>query len=504
MAIVEDFPEPFKHIQHSLQPYIKPRQETLHIRRILASHLESHVRLKEEHFISRPLSLIDSAIIVDTPSTGVRGIRREYIRAARANIKARKEYDDVKKQHRVQANTEHSGQIQEESRTLDSFLKVVKYRRKHERLRIIQDYVDMLVQKPAALASHLDPKLVLKDMEPLPKVPQDVMNVPVSHHDMKRTDLKELMDKLEKSVLRAKLLLGKEQNLLAKTKSGDSESVTPGGRLQALGTARNELITWIETELARAGETNATSDDGQEAKSSERREGDYIERWLDIVRRQYSQYTKSRQTLIIAATGNTESPLISTNDEGEVDLFLEKEPLPNSSGVSCAHRYLEELLSISNQQKSCIQLKSHLTISLAKNLKETTHVMDRFVEESHLLPAHPMTSGNLQRQGLASFADEISNYEKPDSSHRARAWVFASHSASLATKESISEKLKDGGQSISEAQRTLQDLYTFLGEQVKESEANEPSGKSNRVTKDIWGQLDGQLGVIQTDEQNPS
>ena len=125
---------------------------------------------------------------------------------------------------------------------------------------------------------------------------------------------------------------------------------------------------------------------------------------------------------------------------------------------------------------------------------------DRLVEESHLLPAHPMPSGNLQRKGLASFADEISSYEKPDSSHRARAWVFASRSASLATKGIISERLEDGQHSISEAQRTLQDLYTLIGEQVKGTDGNEPGGRINTGSKDIWGQLDGQLGVIQTDD----
>jgi hypothetical protein len=423
-------------------------------------------------------------------------------------MKAREEYDTIKKEHHLQNPREqpdiYSLHIPGSSETtLESFLNVVKYRRKHERLRIIRDYIDTLAQKPAAAANYLDPKVVLKDVEPLPKVPEEVMNSSGPRHDAERTDLKELVDQLEKSVLRAKLLLKKEQKFLAKIKvdhSGVTASDTQEGRLQALGMARKELINWIETELAKAGDSSEDSLGGDSDKVTERVGKDYIESQLNLIQRQYSQYTKTRQTLISTATEKGESPSARANDD--IELLAEREVPTNSNAMSnVIYPYLEELASISNEQKSTIQQKSHLTISLAKQLKEAGQGLDRLADESHLLPIYPLPSGSSHRKGPASFGDVISGSEKPNSSRRARAWVFASDSATLATMEAVSEKLEEGKVSALAAQLALSELHSLLGEKLRETKiSGEANPTESLSTNDLWAQLDGQLGAIKTEE----
>jgi hypothetical protein len=76
----------------------------------------------------------------------------------------------------------------------------------------------------------------------------------------------------------------------------------------------------------------------------------------------------------------------------------------------------------------------------------------------------------------------MSNQERPDASRRARAWVFASESATNATKEAISQKLEEGEKFIVKTQKTLLELDNLLGS----------DGKG-----DIWGTVDGNLGVIE-------
>jgi hypothetical protein len=262
-----------------------------------------------------------------------------------------------------------------------------------------------------------------------------------------------------------------------------------GGRLQALGTARNELISWIETELAKAGESSADPDQ-QDFKTTEKKGKDYIDTQLSSIQRQYAQYTKARQAMIIAATGSLDKPAPTTTED-DTAAAAQKEEAGKSNAMShVLHPYLEELTFVSNQQKSMIQQKSHVTIGLAKQLKEAGQGLDRLAEESHLLPSYPLAGSHRKE---TSFAEEISSHEKPDSSHRARAWVHASEVASKATKEAVAEKLEEGEAAILEARQVLLDLQHLLGEDANNG------NESKNLSKDVWSTLDGHLGVIKRD-----
>jgi hypothetical protein len=366
--------------------------------------------------------------------------------------------------------------------------------------------VDLVAQKPAARADRLDPGVVLKDIDALPQVPLDIMGTAEARQSSERTDLQGLVDQLEKAVLRAKLLLKREQKLLTKIKTGDSAPKNPstshGGRLQALGTTRNELINWVETELAKAGDGTPDSGDGSDSKLLEMGEG-FIDSELISIQRQYSRYSKARQALILAATGRLDqpSPITPGNDEDE---SMENEIATGSDVMNhTMHSYLVELMSISNEQKSIIQQKSHLTISLAKHLKKAGQDLDRLSEESHLLPAHPSTSVSVRGSGLESqpsFEHEVSSHEKPDSSRRARAWVFAADSSRAATRDAIQEKIEDGRMEVLDAQQTLLELQRLLGEgNDRETEANGKTAR-NIDSGDIWSAIAGNLGVIKRDK----
>lgn len=516
MQEYKDLPDSVQKTLHTLEPYIKPRQEVARIRQILAAHLSSHVNSKQGHPISLPLSLVDASADVEATATGVRGLQKEYIRCLRANIKARKEFAEASKKHQSNLTSEshHPGgatrdnpePLNDPGPALDSFIDVVNYRRKHERLRIIQDYVDLVAQKPAARADRLDPGVVLKDIDALPQVPLDIMGTAEARQASERTDLQGLVDQLEKAVLRAKLLLKREQKLLTKIKTDDSAPKNPssshGGRLQALGTTRNELINWVETELAKAGDGTPDSGDGSDSKLLEMGEG-FIDSELISIQRQYSRYSKARQALILAATGRLDqpSPITTGNDEDE---SMENETATGSDVMNhTMHSYLVELMSISNEQKSIIQQKSHLTISLAKHLKKAGQDLDRLSEESHLLPAHPSTSVAVRGSGLESqpsFEHEVSSHEKPDSSRRARAWVFAADSSRAATRDAIQEKIEDGRMEVLDAQQTLLELQRLLGEgNDRETEANGKTAR-NIDSEDIWSAIAGNLGVIKRDK----
>ena len=511
----DNLPEVFKQVQSSLEPYIKQRQEVARIRRILTGHLSSHVNPSEGQ-ISHPLALVEATHSGEQSSSGIRGVHKEYLRCVRANIKARKEYARISKQHQSYAEVGDSrsaiatsSNAQNNSATsLTLFLDLVKERRKHDRLRIVQDYFDMLAQKPPAAGDYFDPKMVLKDVESVPQVPPEVMNLGGPTRSLEGTDLNELVGRLEKSVLRAKLLLRKEQTLLAKVKAdfkskGRASPTGPGVRLQALGTTRSELINWIEVELAGAGDDSPESGNEQEFPHTGDRANDYIDTQVTLIRRQYARYTKARQTLLLAATRKLDAPASSMCDDLTVVPGGKNEPDSLSLTSHIMHPFLEEIVSVSTEQKSMIQQKSYLSISLAKQLKEVSQGLDRLADESHLLTAYPMPAGISQRKALdgpVSFGDGISNHEKPASSHRARPWVFASGAASNATKDTVSQKLEEGEVSVLEVQKTLLELRSLLGEDIDRGGAGTTKTGGPERSDDIWATLDGHLGVIKRDD----
>jgi hypothetical protein len=497
----DGLPEAFKRASRSLQVFIKPRQEVAQIRRILSSHLSVHLHADGALPVPRPLSLIDPTSSIDATPHGVRGVQKEYLRCVRANIKARNEYSRVSRDHRDGQEGQKPGlglrecpTAQDETgNSMESFLDLVRQRQKHERLRITQDYIDLLSQKPAADVEHLDPREVLKGVETLPKVPTEVLNPSSSGHIPEGRNLRELVDQLEKSVLRSKMLLKKEQRLLAKVQAKKSDSsVQHGNRLQAVDATRHELINWIEGELGRAADTPPEAEEDPGPSISMKHRSEYINAELVEIRKQYARYTMAREALLAASSRKLAPPPAPEFDK-DSSLQPAKEELHNVNGMNQAIcPYLEAMILISNEQKAMIQQKSHLTITLSKQLKEGNQGLDRLADESHLLPAHPIPAANLQRtalDGAVSFGDQISTQERPNTSRRARAWVFASESASSATKISISEKLEEGGKSIMVAQNMLSELDNLLG---------------RNGTGDIWGTVDGDLGVIEGEAVNQS
>ncbi|OWP00989.1 hypothetical protein B2J93_285 [Marssonina coronariae] len=378
------------------------------------------------------------------------------------------------------------------------FIELMRQRQKHERLRIIQDYLDVLAQKPAGTVEHVDPQIVLQDVEALPKMPSEVLSSSGPTQGSTAVDLKELVDQLEKSVLRAKMVLKREQVLLAKVKASKLDAPNSHRcRLEAVVMTRSTLINWIEAELSRAGEGSPESMISS-SPSPNKRGKQFINSELSSIYGQYSRYVRARQGLVDAASERLDAPGESQDEE---DLSILKEDFDVYNSMEATHPYLEQMVSVSNDQKSVIQLKSHLTIGLSKQLKESKSGLDRLSDESQLLPAHPMPLVRNNHNGLdalLSFGNQISCHENPESSLQARAWVYAAESAGHSTKVGVLEKLDEGSAALLEAQKILLDLKGLLGADIEAGETeNTPGGVGYRdKPRDMWAILDGNLSVI--------
>jgi hypothetical protein len=510
-----DLPRGIVEVHHTLTPFIRQRHDALHVRRVLTAHLNSHVKSGESILAPTNLSLLESTLQVEEESSFA-CIQHEYLSCIRANLKARNEYANLSTQHdnygisRVDESRASSDTALSSETSLLSFLDIEKQRRRHERFRLIQGLVDQLAEKAPSSSDYFNPKKleVLNDVGSLPPVPPEVLVPAGVYHDSAKTDLKDLVDRLERSVLRAKLLLKKEQKLLEKVRANTStlnSEQDSGSRQQALGLTRNELINWMETELSKAGDSSSEPA-GQDAGTVENRGKEYIESQLAFIGRIYDQYLDVRKQLVAATHDEVTPPNTAMIDEAEdftgasADANVEE---PEDVTRILAYPYLEELLSLSTEQKSMIQQRSYLTSSLIRQLKNASQDLDRLTDESHLLPSYPMPNMTQQKSHLGdpiSFEEDISNQTKPNLSNRAKAWVFAAESSSIATKEAVLERLEDGEAALAGAHQTLGEFQLLLGQELPRDAGPRSRPLVQSSQGNMWATLDGNLGVIRTED----
>ena len=504
----DTLPNGASNLKDLLHPYVKQRHETAHIRRVLACHLESglhSVELDDPCTIPLPLSLVGSSTGFKPAPNGIKGAYKEYLRHARTNIKARKDYDDLCEA--LQDGTLQDNElITDGQNVLDPLLDMVNQQQKYDILAVSQNYINTLSEKPAASIQHLNPKAVLVNKGSLPQVPPEVLEAQTHHQDKAGLDLRTLVEHLEKSVFRAKLLLKREQKLLSKIRADQNwANYSQVSRLQALGTTRNELISWIEAELSHGGDATSVTENvvGRSEPGQ-----DYLNSELSRIHQQYARYVHSRRSLVTALSANLDTAIqwkAETPSEKHQALD-EPNAMTYTSQINLL--YLEDILSVANHQKALAQQKSHLTISLAKQLKGTGQVLDRLVDESHLLPAYQApTPSRREVDSECSFVNHTSAYEQPDFARHARNWTHSSECASTTTKAAILDRLEAGSGAVDNTRHILLEIQQLLGEEASGYQGKSPLA-ANTVEKDervdIWASIEGSLGAIKQDQEDTS
>ncbi|ROV99945.1 hypothetical protein VMCG_06213 [Cytospora schulzeri] len=508
-------------VQKALGPFIRPREETEHIRRVLALHLRSS---QENGPQPGHLALAEPDCTIKSTSD-VRGLQREYLKALHANVKAQKEYQAVSQKHQQTKNEDEvSGPSNlNDAGRLEEHVTTIKLKRKRERLQTIEKYLDLLSQKPAASLEYLQPREIFEDARRLPEVPQSVVHGFAVDNESTKTDLKALVDRLEKAVLRSKLLLRKEEQLLEEVKSRSTASpgqVSDGAKLAALSTTRNELISWMETELSKASEgeepqPNEGDAGGRRGKNVDK---EHMDEHLVQIKEKYASYVAARKELVQLVG---QSPQLSIKPpQGDKDTARPGTAIPAAPSTHLITPYIENLLSLALEQKASIAQKSHLDHFFSRQTEESVRALDHLAEESQLLPAHPVPGASRRGHGSGKGTHEIADRVQP--------WVSAADSAKLATLEEVAEKIEGGQVALEGSTRYLAEVDHLLGRNANQgdesadedttvddiwlAESQTPRkgstagmrarSKSNPVKekKDIWSTLEGSLGLINAED----
>ncbi|KPM39477.1 hypothetical protein AK830_g7087 [Neonectria ditissima] len=513
-------PDVLDKLQSTLEPFIKPREQVNYIRRVLALHLGS---CSHNGPIKQPVSLVD---VADDVKLGpeLKGVHREYIEALKSNVAARRKYTEV-----VQANPARPASPREPSSTsvdlVEEQIALLKLRNKLDRLSAVQKYLDLLIQKPAASVEFLDPEDIFHGAVELPGVPKEVVSSLVAQQSASKPDLKGQVAQLEKTMLRAKLMFRREEQLLRDARNnaqGIPDVISNGTRLDALNATRNELITWIETELGKAsGEEDAGGGGDSVSRNQDRLAADSatVHSQLAAIKEKYARYLSARRSLLSAISerpGASQPPVLKSHDPTQHQT-VEADPAPSNYLLT---PYIETLLSFSRNQRAMITQKSYMNSTLSKETKDACQVLGHLAEESQLLPLYPMSVSSRRMSGLGEVLGSSS--ERSGFTGRIQPWVFAADSAKIATLETVAERVEGGQVALESSMKALREIDHLLGrEQVdgpdepkeeptdddfwlntgtkKTTSTRKHTEKEKGAAKkasDAWSSLQGNLGLI--------
>ncbi|KAI1474779.1 hypothetical protein F4774DRAFT_318556 [Daldinia eschscholtzii] len=505
---------------------IRPRDEVTAVRRRLAHDLAQSLGAEQ---LSSPLSLIDLETTIK-PSDALQGTYREYIEAARRNIEIRSSFTALQEEHdaaTASASLPSPSEDDQQAQLLQLQIEVNALEQEHERLSIVDKYLEELNQQPAAAPDFLDPEVMFKGCTPLPELPKELMEGFTQDRDAPNREIQALLARLQSAVLRNKLLAQQEKQNFEKLKAKnpiDPGRLPPEVQLQALNAVKDSLINWIETMLNKAG---GEEDEASSESPRKQRQGDEKfdrEAHMAEIQREYQKHVGLRKEIIVLVA-QLEQLSLQKPQKPEQRQQPQLDGLtPSSTGKTASEAflltpYLEKLQAISREQKGLIQEKSHINASLAKQQQDLNKILEHLIEESHLLHKYPAKRSEKPRQSFGSITKGVGKANVTD---QIEPWISAAHSAQIATLEAVFEKVEEGQVAAEDAMQALDEVRKLLNKEKSEPEEAHEEGENaehdmwigedeksgTRVRKhrekkvekpkgeSIYAKLDGNLGLI--------
>ncbi|KAI1082843.1 hypothetical protein F5B20DRAFT_486706 [Whalleya microplaca] len=514
--------EIYERAKEALEHRIRPREEVIAIRHLIARDLASSLEAEQ---LSSPLSLIDPSTTV-TPSEALQGTYKDFVEAVQKGVELRAEFDRLQKENEtIAAAAPPPTEEDLEAKLLELQLEVNALEQKRDKLKVIDKCLDELDQQPAAAPDFLDPEVMFKDCEPFPELPKGLMDGFTRDRDAPNREIQELLSRLQKAVLRNKLLAQREKQKFEELQARDPidpSSLPPEVQLHALSAVKDALVDWIETMLSKAGDNEneppaVSPSKPSTTKDTEREKADHEARMVEI-QKEYEQHVELRKeiiTLLAQLKQFQPEPLKKEEPSAE-------EPTPSGEDPQAflLTPYLEKLQAISREQKGLIQEKSHINAALTKQQQDTDTILSHLVEESHLLPKYPAAKSEKPRM---SFGEAIKAANRSNITSQIEPWIFSADSAKIATLETVAEKFEEGQMAIDDATQALDQVRKLLNKEVEQppesqeegdtaeddiwlAEGDEKGGsrdikKTEKKAekgeeKSIWSKLDGNLGSI--------
>ncbi|EEA22235.1 hypothetical protein TMatcc_008328 [Talaromyces marneffei ATCC 18224] len=493
-----------------LVPYLRSCREILRIRQALTLQLQSHIvsdgpdGSSDQNHVGNPASSHLSLVVPNQANANVKritteatGVRKEYMKTLQENIAIKREYnalfDRITSRRAADLKTAPHTAVNSQE-VFNHYLDLLRERRRYEELQLFDIHLKEWAatseppteQDNSRLHLNLD-GLVIEKGDGSTNGPRDNVHA--------------LISKLEKTVVRAKAKLAREQHLLKQLQdlqvSTRSANNTISPNVRALQRTRDELVQWVEEKLAITGTGDDTNEpqyeNGTAANSTETSQLAAAE-YKSRIQEQYVAYVKARQSLLDAISGLSQpykntvtAPNISAQKPPEVAGINEN--TEEWGSIDVFQNVSEHILPASKYQKSLALQRSYLVGMLAKEKTNLKHTMDRLSQESHLLPQYPIlarqpqfrhitpaASAGVRQDHRAGKVDEIVE--------RAQAWAFAAEAAGSSESDYIQQRIEHGAEMADTASEQLQQVYNILRQE--QSTDNDDKDDTAQQESDIW------------------
>lgn len=376
---------PIPAVEEALSPYIGTRENIYKTRQALSSALSASTGADDAPL--SPLTLIDGIVPAkdEQPPITFNGVRKAYVAALRAHQDAQSRFTALKSevatlqtdildidQHAAEASLSRANER----------ITFLRQEQRRKKLQLIQNaFQDVATTKghPTTLdeiiqTSHRD--------QPVPPPTGPQLQQPLDETEAH-------VFKLKKAVLQARNELERPEPSTLTLENGS----TPQDRMVSpLQLARDELIAWIEGELAKlpdnldGGDDPLERDESQATPSENPSEGLDTTSNLDTIRESYERYIAARQALVSVASRPASQTPASSGPLSRISQPAAPTAAPSGPALaSSVLPYISPLLGTSLTERALLQQSSYLRRQLGTASSATSQAIARLADESHLV-----------------------------------------------------------------------------------------------------------------------
>ncbi|KAI2479068.1 AAA-27 multi-domain protein [Pyrenophora tritici-repentis] len=386
---------PISELDRALSSYVNSREDTLRIRRTLSKYLTSSLRPVTAATQNQHLNheCPQGLAVANTNPPGLKDTRLDYLQALRARNQALARHRELQaslEQLRDRHVDENPTQPESEydNDVTRSYVSLLRQRRRYAELQIIQESLEKLLSAKPSNASA-DPRDLIKSaIGEQPDLPVERLE-----HLSQAEDDQASIFKLKQEVLEARASMERAQAASNKALEETRQEPSLQAQVYALEQARNEIVDWVQGELAKMEEETTFPEDASPMKRPVTSAAPVDLAFAETqVRESYNKYTATRARLLeIYASFQQPLDIPSLTQDSAVPIpqssttVTTKPPKPEKP-ISKLLPHLPHLSQIANNERALLQQSVYLETQIAAADQDIQDTLLRLAGESHLLP----------------------------------------------------------------------------------------------------------------------
>lgn len=385
---------PVPDVDRALSPYIRSREEALKIRRTLSKYLTASLRPVNSATQTQHLNhgIPHGLGAVGTNPPGLKGTRGAYLDAIRSHKAAQTKLERLQSslaelQERHMTETPINDKSQEND-VFQSYIALLRQRRRSAELEIVTKSLEKLLNVNPIQGSR-EPRDRIKDLiGEQPSLPAERLES-LSVREENDTSIL----RLKKEVIDARTSM--ELSKAARSEVHDASREVPSLEVQvhALARARDEMVVWVQNELAKMEEESGFLEDASPVKRpATTPQVQDLALSESQIQACYTRYTASRSTAITYHQSLQQQQASlpkrgtdATHDPADTSSDSEK---PRSS-IRTAQLlpYLPHLAQIHTNERHLLTDAVYLQTQISSGDNDMSDSLARLADESHLLPS---------------------------------------------------------------------------------------------------------------------